>query len=205
MAAARTFFAHPEQFEHLQRNLLPPLVELARKGHRLRIWSPGCGEGAEPYSIAMTILDVAPEARSLDIHVLATDPDPVALDRARLAQYSAEELRPVPELFKARWAEPGQGGRTSHYRLDAAVRDLVSFRLLPLQGPYELKTYFNAIFCRNILADLTETAQRKAWSSMMPLLAPGGVLYTGNDERITGPALKDLKIAGLSAYLRLAA
>jgi chemotaxis protein methyltransferase CheR len=205
MASSQGFFAHPEQFEHLQRKLLPSLVALARKGHRLRIWSAGCGEGAEPYSIAMTVLDVAPEARSLDIRILATDPDPVALERARLARYSAADLQPVPELFKARWAEPLQGSKEKRYCLDAAVRDLVSFQVLPLQGPYHLKAYFSAIFCRNILSGLPEAAQRKAWSGMMPLLAPGGVLYTGCSERITGPALDDLKIAGASAYLRLAA
>lgn len=205
MPAAQTFFAHPEQFEHLQRHLLPPLVELARKGNRLRIWSPGCGEGAEPYSVAMTILDVAPDACGLDIRILATDPDPQALELARRAHFTAEALRPAPELFKVRWAEPLRGTPATHYRLDAAVRDLVDFQVLPLQGPFPLKSYFNAIFCRDVLASLPEAARRKAWSAMMPLLAPGGVLYAGKTECITGPALDELKITGTSAYLRLAA
>lgn len=202
MQAEQTFFADPEQFEHLQRKLLPQLVELARKGHRLRIWAPGCGNGAEAYSIAMTILDVAPDARCLDIRILATDPDQQSLHEARAALYTASELRSVPELFKARWVEPVAGNSC---RLDVAVRDLVSFHILPLAGPYNLTSYFSAIFCRNVLTALPAGTQRKAWAEMMPLLAPGGVLYTGSEERITGPALAELKMAGAAAYLRMAA
>lgn len=202
MQAEQKFFAHPEQFEHLQRKLLPQLVELTRKGNRLRIWAPGCGNGAEAYSIAMTILDVAPDARCLDIRILATDPDPQSLHEARMARYAASEMSSVPELFKVRWVEPITA---KSCQLDAAVRDLVSFQVLPLTGPYGLTSYFNAIFCRNVLTALSAGAQQKAWAEMMPLLAPGGMLYTGNEERITGPALAELKMAGQAAYLRMAA
>jgi chemotaxis protein methyltransferase CheR len=205
MPTERAFFSQPDQFEHVQRRLLPPLVDLARKGQRLRFWTPGCGKGFEPYSLAMTVLDVAPDARGLDVRIIATDPDASALEQAGAAIYSAAELRSVPELFKARWAEPLGGPRATRHRLDAAVRELVEFRPMPLQGPYPLKNYFNAIFCRNVLDQLPEAEQRKAWSAMMPLLAPGGVLYTGDTERITGPALAELKMAGSAAYQRLAA
>lgn len=205
MPETRSFFDGREQFDHLQRRLLPSLIELARKGHRLRIWSPGCGRGEEPYSIAMTILDVAPDARALDIRILATDSNLAALDHARAATFSRRELATVPELFKARWIEPAQVFGERGGRFDTAVRDLVRFETMRVDGPYPLHGYFNAIFCRNVLSSLSETARRKAWADMMPLLAPGGILYTGPAERITGPALGELSMAGNAAYQRLAA
>lgn len=205
MEDRQSFFAHPEQFEHLQRRVLPRLIDYARKGHRLRIWSAGCGHGEEAYSIAMTILDVAPDARSLDIRIVASDADAAALDHARAAIYEVADTRGVPELFKARWMEPVKQLTGKCYRLDAAVRDLVKFEQLDLGMPIHTRTYFNVIFCRNALSGKQEEARPRIWAGMMPFLAPGGTLYTGSSERITGPALRELTIAGNATYLRLAA
>ncbi len=66
MAALTTnvthFFREPHHFELLKSRLMPSLAEKARRGGRVRIWSAGCSNGHEPYSIALTILDVLPDA-----------------------------------------------------------------------------------------------------------------------------------------------
>jgi chemotaxis protein methyltransferase CheR len=70
------FFREPHHFDHLKDQLLPPLIETARRGGRVRLWSAACSSGQEPYSMAMTILAAPPDAGSLDIKILATDIDP---------------------------------------------------------------------------------------------------------------------------------
>ena len=45
-------FRDPAQFELLERELLPPL--LASEG-RLRVWSAGCADGSELYSVAVLL------------------------------------------------------------------------------------------------------------------------------------------------------
>jgi chemotaxis protein methyltransferase CheR len=70
------FFREPHHFDHLKDNVLPPLLDAARRGGKVRIWSAACSSGQEPFSIAMTILALMPEAPDRDIKVLATDIDP---------------------------------------------------------------------------------------------------------------------------------
>ncbi len=56
------FFREPHHFEHLEQVVLPPLVKAARQGGRVRLWSAACSNGQEPYSMAMVILSLMPDA-----------------------------------------------------------------------------------------------------------------------------------------------
>ena len=205
MTNAPHFFSDPHHFEHLRHRLLPGLIDFARDGHKIRIWSADCGTGEEPHAIAMTILDLAPDAYSLDIRVLATDKRPTAIDFAKAGSYDAKALSQVPALFKARWTERRDGPLGPTYEMDGSLRRLIHFEHLDLERPFLMKNYFNAIFCRHGFDDLGHGATGRIWARMMPYLAPGGVLYTGSDDRITGPALRQLSMAGSSTYMRTAA
>ena len=70
------FFREPHHFDHLRKEVLPPLLAAAQRGGRVRIWSAACSSGQEPYSVALTILGLLPEAGRYDVKVLATDIDP---------------------------------------------------------------------------------------------------------------------------------
>ena len=82
------FFRENHHFEHLKSTFLPPLLDAAKRGGRLRIWSAGCSIGHEPYSIAMTILSMLPDAGRYDVRILASDIDPnvVATGRAGVSR-----------------------------------------------------------------------------------------------------------------------
>jgi len=63
-------------------------VEAARHGGRVRLWSAACSTGQEPYSIALTLLGLEPNAAGLDIKILATDIDPRVVEEARRGVYA---------------------------------------------------------------------------------------------------------------------
>ena len=77
------FFREPHHFDHLRDHTLPPLLEEARAGGRVRFWSAGCSSGEEPYSMALTLLSAMPEIGELDVRILATDIDPNVVARMR--------------------------------------------------------------------------------------------------------------------------
>ena len=55
---------------------------------------------------------------------------------------------------------------------------------------------FNAIFCRNVVIYFNAETQAKVWGRLAPLLEPGGVLYIGHSERISGVAEQMLRNDG---------
>ncbi|MDE3075576.1 MAG: chemotaxis protein CheR, partial [Chloroflexota bacterium] len=80
-------FRNPEKFDVLRRVVLPDLLN---RHARLRVWSAGCSYGAEAYSIAILLKELAPRSRH---YILATDVDESVLTRAQAADsYSEQDL-----------------------------------------------------------------------------------------------------------------
>ena len=86
------FFRENHHFEHLRDEVLPGLIARAKSGGRVRIWSAACSDGQEPYSIALTVLAMFPNAADYDFKILATDIDPKILAQARAGIYDDNAL-----------------------------------------------------------------------------------------------------------------
>ena len=170
--AASQFFRDPVRFDFLRRHILPGLVH---EGAPLRIWSAGCGDGAEPFSIAILVRSTSESARC---SVLGTDIHEPALARARAGgPYGrSHTAATVPEL------------REKHFRWDrlgATVReetrswvDFARHDLLREPPPGE----FDLIAARNVLIYFSGDARRRALERLHSALMPGGVLFLGESE-----------------------
>src|SRR5207244_6802600 len=87
------FFRDAAQFDALARFVVPTLEE------PFTIWSAGCANGHEPYSLLM-LLD---ELGYRDIRVCATDISAAALRRTRDARYSAREIATLSPARRDRY------------------------------------------------------------------------------------------------------
>lgn len=173
------FFREPHHFDYL-RELLGPLTARARAGQRVRIWSAGCSSGEEPYSIAVTLLDVMPDAASLDVRILATDIDPNMLVRGRAGLYSANAVAEMPPLLRERWTRREPDGVS----IAEGPRALIQFNELNLLGNWPMRGKFDIIFCRNVMIYFDEPTQDKIWTKFAAALTPEGTLFIGHSERI---------------------
>jgi chemotaxis protein methyltransferase CheR len=184
-----SFFREPHHFEHLKQKVLPPLLESARRGGRIRIWSAACSSGEEPYSIALTILSLMPEAPQHDVKVLATDINPNVLEKGRIGIYREGALDKVDVQTRKRWFQPAvtPEGEPALVAGDA-LRSLISFRELNLVGEWPMRGTFQAIFCRNVVIYFEEATRDRIWARFMPLLSPPAYLYIGHSERL-GPSV----------------
>lgn len=192
------FFREPHHFEHLKTNVLPELVARARAGGRVRIWSAGCSSGQEPYSIALSVLDMLPEAAQYDFRILATDIDPNMIATGRAAVYSDEIAQPIPALLRDRWMVRVRDGARQAWGAGEAMRALVAFRELNLMAKWPMRGRFDVIFCRNVVIYFDEPTQARIWSRFAPLLNPGGRLYVGHSERVADPT--HFESDGLTSY-----
>ena len=154
------FFREPHHFETLRNDVLPPLLEKAKKGGRVRIWSAGCSIGQEPYTIAAVLHDMCPDADRYDIKILGTDIDPVVVRTAEEGQYPLEDFDGIPKQYKMK-LEPGAKQGTG--RVPQHLRQKVTYGVLNLIEPFPFKGKFDAIFCRNVAIYFDNPTQQKVW------------------------------------------
>lgn len=188
-----SFFREQHHFDYLRTQAFPSLIKQAREGGRVRIWSAACSTGEEPYSIALTLLDMFPEAARYDIRLLATDIDHKVVATAKAGQYRDETVAAVPLALRNRWLEREEGGQ----RVKGEVKAIVSFRELNLIGDWPMCGKFDIIFCRNVVIYFEDTTQARLWTRFRDYLAPGGRLLIGHSERIDVPGYES---DGLTIY-----
>jgi chemotaxis protein methyltransferase CheR len=194
------FFREPHHFEHLKTKVLPPLLDHARKGGRVRLWSAACSTGPEPYSMALTVLSLMPEAARYDLRILATDIDPNVVAEGRRGVYRADAVEPIPNDLRARWMQRISQDGDLAWSAGEEMRKLIAFRELNLIGSWPMKGPFDAIFCRNVVIYFEEETQARVWSRFKPLLTREGRLYIGHSERLNGPAAAAFVSDGLTTY-----
>ncbi|MND81701.1 Chemotaxis protein methyltransferase [compost metagenome] len=192
------FYREPHHFDHLRDQVMPELAARARAGGRVRLWSAACSNGQEPYSMALTVLDVLPEAADLDVRILATDIDPNMVAEGAAGVYSDELLSPVPAAGRKHFMPVA--GRPGLFSADETLRRLVSFRELNLIGDWPMRGKFDVIFCRNVVIYFDDATQEMVWGRFTPIMNPGATLYIGHSERVSGPATTQLQTCGLTAY-----
>jgi chemotaxis protein methyltransferase CheR len=201
MAALTTnvtrYFREPHHFDHLRDVVMPKLVDRARRGGRVRLWSAACSNGQEPYSMAITVLQALPEAANLDVKILATDIDPNMVAEGRAGIYREDAITSAPLDLRRKWFRKAAGGA---WEVADELRTLVSFKELNLIGDWPMKGKFDVIFCRNVVIYFDEPTQERIWSRFAPLLEPGGTLYIGHSERVSGPGAGLFETTGLTTY-----
>ncbi|UPA24910.1 protein-glutamate O-methyltransferase [Shinella oryzae] len=194
------FFRENHHFEHLRSDVLPELLARARNGGRVRIWSAACSDGQEPYSIALTVLSMMPNAADYDFRILATDIDPKILAIARSGAYDATALETVePAMRKQFFRETEIAGRQK-WQIDDRVKRLITFNELNLMAQWPFKGPFDVIFCRNVVIYFDEPTQVRIWSRFADMLAVNGHLYIGHSERVSGDAKGQFDNIGITTY-----
>jgi chemotaxis protein methyltransferase CheR len=175
-----SFFREPHHFQHFREKVAPALIKTARDGGRVRLWSAASSTGEEPYSLALTLLDVFPEAARYDLRILATDIDHKCVATARAGLYKEETVAPIRPALRDRWMT--RDGEM--WAVKDEVKRLMTFNELNLLGSWPMRGRFDVIFCRNVVIYFDDETQAKVWSRFKNVLAPTGRLYIGHSERI---------------------
>lgn len=194
------FFRENHHFDYLSTTIIPHLRKKLAAGGKARIWSAGCSNGQEPYSIAMTILKEAPDLAKKDLKILATDIDPEVLVRAKSAQYIGSLTTGLSdEIIKAFCTSSEQDGEIA-LTLKPELRNMVAFRQLNLHAEWPMKGKFDAIFCRNVVIYFDEETQARLFRRFAGILEPGGWLMLGHSERLSESAAPLFENAGVTTY-----
>ncbi len=197
------FFRENHHFDHLREEVLPGLLARAKAGGRVRIWSAACSDGQEPYSIALTVLSLMPNAADFDFRILATDIDPKILGLARVGAYDEAALETVSQAMRKQWFQEVEIQGRRRFQIDDRVKRLITFNELNLLAQWPFKGSFDVIFCRNVVIYFDEPTQTKIWSRFAGQLQDSGHLYIGHSERVAGDAKHLFDNIGITTYRHL--
>lgn len=164
---------NPEKFEELQKVILPDLL---KRSPRLRIWSAGCSNGSEPYSVAMILDEIDPLGRH---QIIATDLDEEILKVARAGTYQEKDIKNVPPARRAKYfTQQGE-----NFTIKPEMKTKVQFeRQNLLSDPFPPD--IDLILCRNVVIYFTEEAKDELYRKFHRALKPGGILFVGGTESL---------------------
>ena len=166
------FFRDANQFAALAQRVLPDLAP------PVTIWSAGCSNGQEPYSLAMAL----DESGCSAWRVVATDLSTRALERARRASYSAAELEGLSPERRQRYLVPAG----SRWEVTPALRARVDFahHNLVADPPPFGAGQCQVVFCRNVLIYFRPEDVVAFLERLAHRLLPGGWLFLGYSESL---------------------
>jgi chemotaxis methyl-accepting protein methylase len=190
-----SFFRDPAQFV-----ALATLVRKETK-HEQVVWSAGCGNGQEPYSLAM-LLD---ETARGSWQVVATDVSFHALARTEQATYSESEIQGLSSERRRRYLTPARDG----YAVAPSIRRMVRIAHdnLALDEAGSMVHEAAAVFCRNVLMYFGREESEACIQRIASRIAPGGHLFLGHSDspgRMT-TYFSAVRVAGALCYERLGA
>jgi chemotaxis protein methyltransferase CheR len=167
-------FRDLEQFELLGQRVLPGLLP---PGGGLSVWSAGCSDGSELYSVVLMLRRLG------------------ALGGSRLIG---------SDLFDERIGLARRGGVVSETVRREARAALFWERRDLLREPAP-RGAFDLVLCRNVAIYFERPAQHAVHAKLAGALRWGGVLMLGQCEQLLRPALLGLAAAGPHMYRKVAA
>jgi chemotaxis protein methyltransferase CheR len=175
------FFREPKHFEFLRERILPELEQ----PKRIRIWSSACSTGEEPYTIAMTLFEHAPNPAQWDFKILASDLSTRVLAKAASGLYDQDRFRDVPPDILQRHFLRGKGDRAGLFKVKPHLASVIQFRRLNLMDDrFPIKAPLDLIFCRNVMIYFDRPTQEKLVNKFHRYLKPGGYLFIGHSESL---------------------
>ena len=196
------FFREPHHFTFLRNVIGPDLLDRARSGHPIRLWSAACSSGEEAYCLAATMMSLLPKQTKYDIRILATDIDHMVIAKADRGIYPTDQLSQIPADLKgemvASCALSGQFAIAPH------IKKLVTFGKLNLISDWPMRQPFDLIMCRNAAIYFDKDTQSQLWARFAKCLRPNGHLMIGHSERLSGAAVNQFKSVGVTTYRKRA-
>ncbi len=179
-----SFFRENEHFRYFAEHIVESAK--SRPSNQLRVWSAGCSSGEEPYTVGIVLSENICDIQRWDIRILATDLSTRVLERAKRGLYAANRFDNMPAHIRSRYFTPVRSGDEKVFQVNNQLRSMAHFGRLNLMEPWPMNGPFDVIFCRNVMIYFDKPTQGKLIQRYFDILAPGGTLFIGHSESLTG-------------------
>lgn len=172
-----SFFREKQHFDFLVENVIPKM-----SGREYKWWSAGCSSGEEPVTLGMTLYEQKEFGRRFSVKMLATDISRDILQRAKSGVYPTEKIRDLPDYYLQKYFTMHENGA----EVKPALREFITYGRLNLLDRWPMSGPFHMIMCRNVMIYFNRQTQMELVSKFYNLLEPGGYLFLGHSESVSG-------------------
>lgn len=195
-----SFFREKHHFDFIRNTIIPQRKATGDK--RLSVWSAGCSEGHEPYSLAITFKEEIEDIANWNIKILASDIDSNMLRDAQEGEYMAERVAKLPKEQIHRWFYRGTGARIGKVKIKPELKEFIQFRQINLIANWPINTPLDIVFYRNVMIYFDAQTQKRLLERMAEKVKPGGYLFIGHSETIRNDT-KAFRLVGQTIYQRI--
>lgn len=176
-----SFFCREEEhFDFLCRTILPSFS--AERKNTLKIWSAGCADGQECYTLAMKLLDCRKAGiLRVPFEILGTDLSETAVAKAKKGLYGSAEYARLPQAWQMMYCENFQDGE---FQVKDQLRSYITFQRQNLIGLPVMPPTYDVIFCRNVLIYFQDRERTMLIGRLTDALLEGGYLMIGHTESL---------------------
>lgn len=178
------FFRDSILFSCLENRIIPKLISDFRENriNEIRIWSAGCSEGQEPYSLAILIENIMLQ-KKIDVkyRIFATDLSEIRLRNAEIAGYNFMSIKNLRfELLKKYFT-----AKDDLFFLNEIIKDKVYFSRYELLStetkvpPGSIYGEFDIVLCNNLLMYYNKSVRKKITEKLLCSVKLGGYLIIG--------------------------
>jgi len=200
------FFRENDHFEFITDQIIPEFLnaKFSFNEPKLKIWSAGCSNGQEPYSIAITLEEyIRIKKMPINYSILATDISVRMLKNAAEAIYPVSSMDVISLDLKHRYFLKSKNQKDQKVRVIKELRDKVTPAYLNLMdGNYLLKDEFDVVFLRNTLIYFNHQVQQNVLTKVLNHIKTGGYLIIGHSESLINMNLPIQSIAP-SIYVKI--
>ncbi len=182
-------FRNPETYEEFRATALPELIKSRGENRNLKVWSAGCSNGEEPYSIAIMLIEyLGISAKRYNISIIGTDIDEDSLSKARLGIFHPKALEKISKERLDRFFIKND----NNYKVTDEIHRMVTFKNHDLISGQKLSG-FDIIFCRNVTIYFEQKLQEKLYLDFYNAMKDGGYFVMGKTETLIGQSSRLFK------------
>ncbi|OPZ88251.1 MAG: Chemotaxis protein methyltransferase Cher2 [bacterium ADurb.Bin429] len=142
-----SFFRDTPAWEYLVEEGFPQILRAKDSHETIRVWSAGCSNGAEAYTVAMLLFEfLGGDDFRQRVKIYATDIDESALLQARAGVYTTSEVAGMPKELLERYFTYAD----SRYTFRPDLRRAVIFGQHNLLADAPI-SHLDLLLCRNVL------------------------------------------------------
>ena len=195
-----SFFREKHHFDFLRNTIIAQRKISGDK--QISVWSAGCSEGHEPYSLAITFKEEIEDIANWNIKILASDIDSNMLRDAQVGEYMAERVAKLPKEQIHRWFYRGTGSRAGKVKIKPELKEFIQFRQINLIANWPINTPLDIVFYRNVMIYFDAQTQNRLLERMAEKIKVGGYLFIGHSETIRSNT-KAFRLVGQTIYQRI--